>query len=105
MVHITARIKNKLIITPKSRKGKAIMIKYEVEIVFGDSFLNEDGKNVYVDNVFRKVILQGDAYTRSIAVSLACIGFGVEFSVCTGEIPDTYSYKVSNHCSLVLRVK
>lgn len=81
------------------------MIKYEVEIVFGGSFQNEAGKSVYDDSLSRKVILKGEAYARSVAVSLANIGFGVDFSVCSGIVPDTYCYKVSNHCSLVLRVK
>ena len=105
MVLITESVKNKFMITPKSRKGNDKMKKYEVEIVFGNSFLVDSGKIVYGDNIYRKVILKGEAYTSSIAVSMANIGFGVEFSVCSCTVPDTYYYKVSNHCSLVLRVK
>lgn len=98
-------MKNKLVITHNSRKGKAYMIKYEVEIVFGEYFLNGAVKSLYGDNVARKTILKGDAYTRSVAVSIANIGFGVDFTVCSDIVPDTYSYKVSNNCSLVLRIK
>lgn len=81
------------------------MVNYEVEIVYGKSFLNDAGKSVYGDNLSRKVILKGEAYTRSIAVSTANIEFGVEFSAGISVVPTVFIYKVSNHCSLVLRVK
>ena len=81
------------------------MKKYEVEIVFGHSFLNETGKSVCGDNKTRKVIFKGEADNEEMAVVSSNVQFGVKFTAGSGIAANTWSYKVSDDCSLVLRVK
>ena len=81
------------------------MKKFEVEIVFGHSFLNKTGKSVYGDGKTRKVIFKGEADNEEMAVVSANVEFSVKFTAGSGIVSNTYSHKVGDDCSLILRLK
>ena len=77
-------------------------MKYEVEIYFGHSFLNDTGREVYGNNKKRKTIFKGEADNEEMAVVAANVEFGVEFKKSMWGV--AYIYDVSDDCSLILRI-